>query len=168
MSVITYVDENDNVIGQGERTDALAKGIIHRISRVFVFNSQGEILIQKRSANISLPNLWDQSAAGHVDPGEDYMSAAERELREETGIQNVPLRELVKYYAEETDQGVTAKRFSTLYVGTYDGDVHTTPEEVAELRWITPDELAAWMREKPQDFTQGFIKCFEQYRQKTA
>jgi len=68
MKLITFVDENDQVIGSGTKQEAWQKGIIHRIVRIFLFNFKGELLIQKRADNISsLPGRWDQSAAGHVD-----------------------------------------------------------------------------------------------------
>ena len=77
MVNITFVDEQDNVIGAGSKQEAWTKGIYHRVSRIFLFNSKGELLIQKRSDNcVSLPGRWDQSAAGHVDEGETYLEAA--------------------------------------------------------------------------------------------
>ena len=160
---ITYVDKNDNVIGAGPRLEAYEKGIIHRIVRIFIVNSSEEILIQKRSPNIFLPGKWDQSAAGHVDEGEDYATAAYRETSEEVGIEGIKLKEIKKYYIEETDE-IHRKRFNMLYAGTYDGEIKPDPEEVSEIKWILPDKLGKWMNEKPEDFTQGFIKCFEIWR----
>ena len=67
MPKIVFVDKNDNVIGSGTREEALQKGIIRRIVRIFLFNSKGELLIQKRSSNVRLPGKWVQSVGGHVD-----------------------------------------------------------------------------------------------------
>lgn len=164
MADITYVDRDDNVIGSGARKDALANGVVHRVARVILLNPQGEMLIQKRSATISLANLWDQSAAGHVDAGEEYADAAVRELAEETGVSGVPLREMTKYYSEEDIHGQVAKRFSTIFVGHYDGPVQPNPEEVSESRWVPLDELRTWMHEKPEEFTEGFRICLQQFQ----
>lgn len=164
MTNITFVDANDTVIGYGSRVEALEKGIAHRIARVFLFNSKGELLIQKRSANhSSLPNRWDQSAAGHVDEGETYEQAAYRELKEEVGVAGVLLTKVTKYYTEETDETQVKKRFQELWVGHYDGAIQIDTHEVSDSRWIQPVDLRKWMQEKPDDFTQGFIKCFEWY-----
>jgi isopentenyldiphosphate isomerase len=169
MANITFVDSNDNVIGYGSRTEAIEKGIAHRIARVLLFNSKGELLIQKRSPTIrSLPNRWDQSAAGHVDEREDYAAAAKRELREEVGVNDMPLKETLKFYSEDTDEPRIKKRFNVLYVGTYDGEIKIDKHEVSEARWIQPDELSKWMQQRPSDFTQGFIKCFEMFRKMNA
>ena len=164
MANITFVDSNDTVIGYGPRAEAIKNALIHRIARVFLFNSKGELLIQKRSdSHASLPGRWDQSAAGHVDEGEDYAHAAERELHEEVGVGNVPLQESVKFYSEETDEPKVKKRFNVLFVGNYDGASKIDNYEVSDTRWISLDDLQRWMNDKPEDFTQGFIKCLEAY-----
>ncbi len=166
MANITFVDENDNVIGVGTGRDAREKGIIHRISRVFLFNSRGELLITKRADHISsLPGKWDQSAAGHVDEGEDYLTAAKRELEEEVGVKNIELTEKGKFFTNEKDQpGKIVKRFNMLYIGEYDGEVKPNAEEVSQIRWISNEELSAWMEKHPQDFTEGFIMSFRNLR----
>jgi len=74
MSKIVVVDENDNVIGSEEKEVALHNGLIRRVVRIFVFNSKGELYLQRRSAGmVTYPNTWDQSAGGHVDVGETYV-----------------------------------------------------------------------------------------------
>src|SRR3989338_4643482 len=109
----------NNVIGAGSKEEAWKNGIIHRIARIFLFNSKGELLITKRGDNLSsLPGRWDQSAAGHVDEGEDYPTAAKRELEEEVGVKNIELIEKGKFFTDETDEtGKIKKRFSMLYTG---------------------------------------------------
>src|SRR3989338_6631681 len=150
MPNITFVDENDNVVGAGTGKEAREKGICHRISRIFLFNSKGELLIQKRSDNsTTLPGRYDQSAAGHVDEGEDYLTAAKRELEEEVGVKGIELTEKGKFFTDEKDQpGKIVKRFNMLYTATYDGEVKPSPEVVSEVRWIDPKELSKWMEER--------------------
>lgn len=160
MPKIVFVDENDNVIGSGTGAEALKRGIIYRIIRIFLFNSKGELLIQKRSENVPSAGKWDQSVGGHVDEGESYLEAAMRELDEELSVKNISLQEITKFYTENIDGAETMKRFNTLYLGNYDGEINFNPEETSEVKWITLDKLASWMEEKPQDFAQGFIKAF--------
>jgi isopentenyl-diphosphate delta-isomerase type 1 len=162
MPLITYVDENDNVIGAGTGKEAREKGIYHRISRIFLFNSKGDLLIQKRADNANtLPGRWDQSAAGHVDEGEDYLTAAKRELEEEVGVRGIKLTEKGKFFTDEKDQpGKIVKRFNMLYTANYNEDIKPNPEEVSEVRWISLEELNLWMKEQPNDFTEGFVSNF--------
>src|SRR3989338_7738841 len=157
---ITFVDENDNVIGSGTKKQAWESGNIHRIARLLVFNSRGELLIHKRSNKLeNLPGRWDQSAAGHVDEGEDYLTAAKRELGEEMGIKGVELEEVGKFYQDEIDDdGKIKKRFNMLYKTRYDGEVNFDRGEVSQIRWVPLEELDKWMKEKPKDFTRGFIQ----------
>lgn len=163
MTKIIFVDENDNVIGSGSKKEAWQKGILHRIARIFLFNSKGELLIQKRADNLSsLPGRWDQSAAGHVDEGEDYATAAKRELEEEVGVRDVELTEKGKFFTDETDEtGKIKKRFSMLYTGKYDGEIKPNTGEVSEIRWILPNDLNTLMDKSPNDFTAGFIRNFK-------
>lgn len=167
MPNITFVDDTDNIIGYGAKAEALSKGLIHRIVRIYITNASGEILIQKRSATVDIPNRWDQSAAGHVDEGEDYDTAASRELREEIGVTGVQLKKIATYYSEESDDGILRKRFNALYVAQYDGTLQKDGSEVVEIRWIQPDLLQEWMHDKPNDFTQGFLESYRQYSRTT-
>lgn len=164
MADITYVDDNDQVIGHGPRAEALSKGITHRIARILLFNPKGELLIQKRAPDLASPNKWDQSAAGHVDEGEDYMTAAVRELKEEVGVTGIRLTEVAKFYTEDPNGPVKRKRFNMLFTASYDGEVRAEPDEVSELRWVEPKELELWMNDSPADFTRGFLQSYELYR----
>ena len=164
MNKITYVNEKDEVIGYGSREEAIEKGIIHRIVRLFVFNTKGEVLIQKRSPTVYVPNRWDQSASGHVDEGEDYVTAGIRELQEEMGAKAEKIEFVTKFYSEESDDNEVKKRFNSLYVlRNYDGEVDIDNDEVSEYKWISIDELSGWMESSPEDFTEGFIQSFYEF-----
>jgi 16S rRNA (adenine1518-N6/adenine1519-N6)-dimethyltransferase len=158
---IVFVDENNVVIGSGSKHEAVQRGIAHRVVRIFLFNTRGEILLQKRSMDKgSYPGLWDQSVAGHVDVGEEYDDAALREMKEEMGGENIPLTKVGTYYSEEPEKGIFKKRFNMLYTGVFEGSPVNNPEEVSEFRWVAPSELDAWMREKPEEFTPGSVRAF--------
>lgn len=164
MNVI-YVDKDDNVIGAGSIADAIKNGFGVQISRVFLTNSKGEILLQQRSPRIdSWPNKWDQTAAGHVDEGENYAIAAKRELLEEMGIDGVELTPVTKIYTEETYGDATRKRFNTIFIGKYDGEVKIDNDEVSGYKWIMPEELNQQMKDTPEEFTSGFILAYEAYK----
>ncbi len=162
MADVTFVDENDSVIGFGPRKEALAKGIIHRIARVTLFNGSGQILLQKRAVHLpSNPGKWDLSATGYVDRGENYLEAALRELEEELGIMHVTLHEVGTYYSEEPFQNKTRKRFTSSFRGVYDGEVIPDANEVSETQWVDSGELEKWMSGKPEEFTFGSLVAFK-------
>jgi 16S rRNA (adenine1518-N6/adenine1519-N6)-dimethyltransferase len=166
MIKVTFVDENDTIIGAGSKEDAWSKGIITRIARIFVFNKQGELLIQKRSDDHpSAPGKWDQSAAGHVDEGETYLEAAYREAKEEIGIKGIELEELTKFFTDEKDESdKIKKRFNVLYKTSYNGEFNLQEEEVSMTKWIKISELEKWMEENPEDFTGGFMQTYQIYK----
>src|SRR5256714_14986343 len=81
------VDENDQPLGDAPRHEVHGNNLRHRAVHLFIFNRQGELFLQKRSRwKDRHPLLWDSSAAGHVEAGEDYDGTAARELEEERGV----------------------------------------------------------------------------------
>jgi len=161
---ITYVDSSDKIIGYGSRDEAINDGIIHIIVRLLVFNSNGEILIQKRSHKVKMPNKWDQSAGGHVDEGEGYEAAGKRELLEEMGIETDNISFITKFYTEKRDSDGVTRRFNSLFaLHGYDGKITVDNDEVSGYKWISPEKLARWMSERLEDFTAGFLKTYDEY-----
>src|SRR6266705_2842483 len=107
QEIFDVVNEGDEVIGRATRAEVHERGLMHRAIHVLVFNSRGQVFLQKRSLRKDRqPGLWDSSASGHLDSGEDYDACAVRELREEIGLAVAqPLERLFKIAAgEETDQ----------------------------------------------------------------
>ena len=144
MEWLEVVDENDAVIGVERRGVIHARGLMHRSAQVLVFNSNGELFLQKRSAaKDEFPGLWDSSAAGHVNPGEDYAACARRELAEELGITAPPaLEPLFRIPAAES----TGWEHCTVFRCRHDGPLRLQEEEIDEGRWLPPaamDRLVA-------------------------
>lgn len=83
--MIDVLDENGIKTGQiASRDEVHKKGLWHRCIVVAILNDKNEILLQQRSQEkLTHPGKWDLAAAGHVDAGEDALSAAMRETTEE-------------------------------------------------------------------------------------
>lgn len=163
MARITFVDESDEVIGAGTKQDVWTKGIRHRIVRIFVLNSHGDVLLAQRGHTLeSLPGRWNESAAGHVDEGEDYQTAAERETGEELGIAHARVEEVGRFKSDETDEpDKQKKRWTAVYVVRYDGELLPSTREVAATKWMSPKEAMEWMEREPSLFTEGCILAFK-------
>src|SRR5437868_1997943 len=85
--IFDVVNEADEVIGREKRGEVHRLGLRHRAVHVLVFNSRGEVFLQKRSMKKdTFPGVWDSSSSGHLDSGEEYDACAVRELREEIGL----------------------------------------------------------------------------------
>ncbi|OGL30470.1 hypothetical protein A3F37_01190 [Candidatus Saccharibacteria bacterium RIFCSPHIGHO2_12_FULL_41_12] len=166
MAKIAIVDENDNVIGSEEWDVVRAKGLRHRIVRIFVINSDGKILLHKRNESLKdNPGKWDQSAGGHVDEGEDYVTAAKRETHEELGIEIDKFTKIGKFYIEREAPGGIARRFHTVFTCKWDGDINFAKSEIAEIGWFSVDEIDLWFKKSPDRFTINFAKAFALLKQ---
>jgi 16S rRNA (adenine1518-N6/adenine1519-N6)-dimethyltransferase len=168
MPKVIVVDEHDNPIGTATRPEVKSRGLIHRIVRVFVFNPEGKLLLQQRSQTVDFPGLWDQSVGGHVDAGEDYETAAKREAQEELGLDHLELLRLGKYYTERENPGGKFKRFNMVYRAETSIQPTFDPEEVAQVRWVAPDQVDVWSRDHPEEFTKGFLRAYEFYKEAIA
>jgi isopentenyldiphosphate isomerase len=148
------VDESDEVVGRRPRGEVHRLGLLHRAVHVLVFNAAGSVFLQKRSLNKDRqPGLWDSSASGHVDSGEDYDNCAVRELREEIGLRldRAPERVFKLRASPETDQ-----EFVWVYRGTAEGPFVLNADEIERGGWFAPTEVNRWIRERPEDFAGAF------------
>jgi 16S rRNA (adenine1518-N6/adenine1519-N6)-dimethyltransferase len=151
------VNERNEVTGQSTRGVVHATGLRHRAVHIFVFNKHGELWLQQRSHLKDVhPLLWDSSAAGHLDPGESYVAAAARELKEELGIE-VPTERI----AEVPATAHTGWEFVELHRAQHNGPMHFAPDEIAGGQFFRIEHIADWIAARPQDFAGGFIECFK-------
>ncbi len=86
--LIDVLDADGNYTGKCiMKSEAHRKGIFHPSIHVWLYNKNGEILIQQRAKNKDThPGLWDVSVAGHIGAGEDIVESAIREVKEEIGL----------------------------------------------------------------------------------
>lgn len=141
IEVFDIVDEDDRVIGQAPRSACHGNpALVHRVAHVLVFDRHNRLLLQKRSLTKDIqPGRWDTSVGGHLDPGESYLEAARREMREELGIEDVPLTYL---YASKIRNEIESENVAT-YLARYDGEVRFAADEIDEVRFWNPDEIVA-------------------------
>lgn len=164
--IFDIVNEHDEVIGRELRRIVHRTGLRHRAVHVFIFNARGEVFLQKRSmSKDSSPGLWDSSASGHLDAGEDYDACAVRELREEIGlVATVPPRRVFKIGA----CAQTGQEFVWLYHGESEGPFTLHPEEIERGEWFTAARVTAWVRERPEDFAPAFVLLWEKFSSDSA
>jgi len=150
------VDEDDRVIGQATRAEVHARGLLHRAVHVFLFNSTGELLLQRRSAwKDEFPLCWTSSASGHLDAGEDYAAAAVRELREELGI-TAELEFLTKLPASPE----TANEHTALFRTVSDERPVFPLEEIESVAFFPPEDVARMIADEPGAFSPPFRELF--------
>lgn len=164
MERVILVDEQDRELGTMEKMAAHEQGRLHRAFSVFLFNEEGQMLLQKRANNkYHSPGLWTNACCSHPRPQEDTMTAAIRRLQEELGIIS-PLQFKTSFvYRSEFENGLTEHEFDHIYVGTYMGEPIPNTEEVAATKWIDLQELKKEIKKEPASFTTWFKIAIENF-----
>ena len=163
-NLIQIVDENDQPIKGATKREAQQQGLWHRIVRVLLTDSDGNLLLQRRGDRVLSPGCWDFSTTGHVDVGEQYIESAIRELQEEIGVSGIPLREINRLTYDQTDEkGRIFRRFDVTFIGEikHEYDFKLEPNEVAEIRWFTVDEADKLIETSPEKVTTGLRLLLE-------
>jgi 16S rRNA (adenine1518-N6/adenine1519-N6)-dimethyltransferase len=151
------VDESDNVIATRPRAEVHEKNLLHRAVHILVFNQQGELLVQKRSAwKDREPSKWDSSAAGHLEPGETYEAGAIRETEEELGIRP-KLTPLGKIRACSN----TGQEFVEVFTAQHEGPFSLPPAEIEDALFMPLERIKAWITAQPNDFAPGFWEVWK-------
>ncbi|NCC77165.1 MAG: NUDIX domain-containing protein [Clostridia bacterium] len=136
--IVVIVDRDNQPIGAVTRKIMRQQRLIHRASYILVFNTDGELYIQKRSRTKDIyPGYWDLAAGGVVLDRESYEESAKRELREELGLSGVKLRPLFDQYYEDATNRVWGRIFAC----TSNGPFTLQEEEIDFGRFITLGEI---------------------------
>ena len=148
--IFDVVNDHNEVIGRQTRSEVHGLGLKHRAVHVLVFNARGQIFLQKRSmTKDTFPGVWDSSASGHLDCGEDYDACAIREVREEIGLElSRPPSVLFNLEACLA----TGQEFVRVYRCQAEGPFRLHPDEIETGGWFAAEAVSRWMQEKPEDF----------------
>jgi len=137
------VDSSDRPIGTLDKSACHdGAGLLHRAFSLFIFNPKGELLIHKRHPSKRLwPAYWSNSCCSHPRAGEDMTTAVGRRLQQELGL-TARLQYLYKFeYRAEFGVAGTEHELCWVYVGTTPATPVINTTEIAEWRWIAPEEL---------------------------
>lgn len=161
---VILVNDKDEPIGLMGKMEAHEKGLLHRAFSVFVFNDKNELMIQQRAAHkYHSPLLWANTCCSHPRDGESVIAAGERRLMEEMGFQT-PLEHKTSFiYKAPFDNGLIEHEFDHILTGKYNEDPDVNPDEVADWRWISLEELREEIKAHPDKFTAWFKIIFENY-----
>lgn len=153
--LLILVDEADREIGTLPKTDGhQGAGTLHRAFSVFLFDSEGAVLIQKRAAGKMLwPGFWSNSCCSHPRPGESVEAAGRRRVREELNLEcRLDFLYKFRYQAHFEDVG-SEHELCYVYAGYARGTLAADPTEIAGHRWITPDALTQEIAADPSRFS---------------
>ncbi len=151
------VDEDDTQIGTMGKMETHEKGLLHRAFSILIFNTKGELMLQKRaSGKYHSGGLWTNTCCGHPRDGEELVSAAHRRLKEEMGF-DCPLREILTFtYQANLDKGLKENEFLHVFSGEYNDEPVLNTEEADDWKWTTMDKLKEDTGQNPGNYTYWF------------
>jgi len=162
---VVLVNEKDEILGLMEKMQAHENGILHRAFSVFLFNSKGEMLLQKRAAEkYHSPNQWTNACCSHPRVDETYEQAAHRRIKEELGIDCHLEEKFWFIYKADVGQNLWEHELDHVFVGNYEAEFNLNKEEVAEVRYISMEDLDEEMKTNPENFTEWFKIILEEYK----
>ena len=155
------VDQNDRVLRKITREDAHKDNIRHRAVHIFVKNTRGLWLLQRRSSAKDLdPLKWTTSCSGHVDAGESYIQAAIRECSEELGIKisECDLKEIFRC----SPCAETGMEFVRVYkVEKQFEEFSPDQSEISEIEFYTSSKLMEKCKNEEERLSGSFVHIFK-------
>lgn len=158
--LIDICNENNNLLDiQKMKSEAHKDGLWHRAAHIWIYNSQGEVLLQLRaSEKLLYPDMWDISAAGHVSAGEDPVISGLRELEEEIGLK-VEKEALDFWMIRKTSsifREIKNNEFYYVYFLKFDGDISQLKlqvEEVQQIQFFAMNQIEEELKANPGKYT---------------
>lgn len=166
MQQVVLVDVEDRTLGQEEKLAVHRSGALHRAFSVFLFDSDGRWLLQRRHpAKYHSGGLWTNTCCSHPAPGDDIHDAARRRLKAEMGIETT-LSPLFHFtYRAELDNGLIEHELDHVFMGEYAGSPEPCAEEVDDWCWIAQEDLVDDLALRPERYTYWFRLAVPQVMQ---
>lgn len=166
LEEVILVDKNDVECGTMEKMEAHKNGgTLHRAFSVFIFNTKGELLLQRRAEHkYHSGGLWTNTCCSHPRPGETTREAGNRRLVEEMGME-CKLVELFSFeYKAQLDHDMTEWELDHVLLGLSDNEPNINKDEVAEFKYMPLNEIDNDLKSNPQNYTEWFKICFERVK----
>ncbi len=160
---VILVNENDEQLGLMPKMEAHEKARLHRAFSVFVFNDNGELLLQQRAADkYHSPTLWTNTCCSHQRDGESNIEAGKRRLQEEMGFV-CDLKEVFWFvYKAPFDNGLTEHELDHVMVGYFNGYPEINKDEVESYKWMTLEDVKIDIKNHPEYYTEWFKIIFKE------
>ncbi len=155
---LILVDDNDLEIGHLDKAGChRGTGVLHRAFSLFVFNNQGQLLLQQRSADKPLwPLYWSNSCCSHPRRGESVDYAVNRRLEQELGMYTDAAFIYKFQYHAQFDESGSERELCWVYLGRCNEQPQPNKNEVADWRFISADDLNRELQQYPNAFTPWF------------
>jgi isopentenyl-diphosphate delta-isomerase len=154
---VILVSEDNTPRGIMEKLEAHQKAELHRAFSIFIFNSKGEMLLQKRAlSKYHSGGRWTNTCCGHPQPGMDLETCAHARLNEEMGFDCTFKNAFDLTYKAELDNGLTEHEYDHVFLGYYDGLPKSNPLEVSHWKYQNTTRLQEDVKRNPDNYTAWF------------
>ena len=161
MEQVILVDVDDCEIGLMEKMEAHKQAVLHRAFSVFLFNTQGKMLLQQRAlTKYHSAGLWTNTCCSHPRPGETLENAVARRLMEEMGITTKVSKAFDFIYQAELPDNLKEYEFDHVFIGNYDDEVRPNHLEVANFVYQSIEEVEVNLQSYPEKYTVWFKIAF--------
>jgi len=166
MEEVILVNSKDEEIGSLEKLEAHRKGALHRAISVIVFNSVGEMLLQKRAPDkYHSGGLWTNTCCSHPRPNETSQEAARRRLIEEMGLITLPEFAYKFIYRTILDNNLIEHEYDHVFIATSDEAPKLDANEATDYKYVGIEKLKSDIKNNPDDYTVWFKIIMENYNQ---
>lgn len=154
---VILVDANDRQTGTCEKLEAHEKGLMHRAFSIFLFNKQGDFLLQQRAAGkYHTPRMWSNTCCSHPRPDESMEEALQRKLYQEMGIHS-PVEKAFEFsYRADFENGLVENELDHVYFGEYNDAPNPNPEEIQAWKYSSFEEIQKEIAKDQTMFTPWF------------
>ena len=158
--LLILVDENDNEIGLMEKLPVHQAGRLHRAFSVFIFNSNEELLLQRRAdGKYHSGGLWTNTCCSHPVDGEEIKSTIQKRLKDEMGIECETHFIFSFIYKTEFANGLTEHELDHVYFGKSDQEPRLNPDEAKDWKYISLEKLQNDLEQNPETYTEWLKIC---------
>lgn len=143
---VDVVDDRDRVVGSASRSEMRRQNLLHRAVYLLLFDTAGRLFVHRRTDTKDVyPGHWDVTLGGVVAAGEDYRTAARRELAEEVGVHGTTLTELGPFRYQDAHTRLVGRVYATVD----DGPFVLQPEEIVTGRFVPMRDAERLLGEHP-------------------
>ncbi len=158
--ILDLVNQADIPIGHIRREDVFAKHAGFRVAHVLIFNSGGQLLLQRLALSRKRnPGAWGSSVASYLFASETYQAAARRRVKEELGVEAPTLTFLGK--TEMMDDGCL--KFISVFTMKHDGPFTVDQSQIEEVEFVYPQVIEQLIDGKMRQFTPTYLHVFRFY-----
>lgn len=162
---LILVNENDEAVGYMDKMQVHKLGLLHRAFSIFIFDSKGRLLLQKRAERkYHGGGLWTNTCCSHPKNGDNLQTAAERRLFEEMGF-TTNLQKIFEFtYLANVENGLIENEYDHVFTGIYEGIIDPDRNEVADYTYKDIPSVSFDIESEPHNYTSWFKIAFPKIR----